>query len=156
MLIHHCGKNAAAGARGWSGVRAAVDTEIEITDSLAGRCAEITKQRDLDTKGVRIGFRLEKVTLGLTKWKSPATSCVVVPADAPKKQVSKRLSQIAGAIIEYLSAGKNSIKKAELVKHLTDRYSSGAIYREIQKLVDNGQLSDSFGYVRILVPTSAN
>ena len=28
LLIHHSGKNAAAGARGWSGVRAAVDTEI--------------------------------------------------------------------------------------------------------------------------------
>lgn len=34
MLIHHSGKNAAAGARGWSGVRAAVDTEIEVTDWL--------------------------------------------------------------------------------------------------------------------------
>lgn len=156
MLIHHSGKNAAAGARGWSGVRAAVDTEIEITDSPAGRCVEITKQRDLDTKGVRIGFHLEPITLGLTKWKSLATSCVVMPADAPKKQTSKRLSEIAGAIIEYMNVAKNSVKKAELVKHLKDRYSSSAIYREIQKLVENGQISDSFGYVRLIVPTDAN
>jgi len=83
LLIHHSGKNAAAGARGWSGVRAAVDTEIEVTDSPAGKCCEITKQRDLATKGDRIGFKLHVVTLGLTKWKSPATSCVVMPADAP-------------------------------------------------------------------------
>lgn len=68
LLIHHSGKAAANGARGWSGIRAAVDTEIEVTDSPAGRCAEITKQRDLSTKGERIGFRLEPVTLGLTKW----------------------------------------------------------------------------------------
>lgn len=33
LLIHHSGKAVAAGARGWSGIRAAVDTEIEITDS---------------------------------------------------------------------------------------------------------------------------
>lgn len=156
MLIHHSGKNAAAGARGWSGVRAAVDTEIEVTDSSAGRCAEITKQRDLNSKGVRIGFRLETVTLGVTKWKSPATSCVVLPTEAPKKQSGKRLSEIAGAIIEYLTNVKNGVKKSELVKHLTDRYSSSAIYRELQKLVDNDSVSDSFGYVRILVPIGAN
>lgn len=51
MLIHHSGKNVAAGARGWSGVRAAVDTEIEVTDQASGRCAEITKDRDLGVKG---------------------------------------------------------------------------------------------------------
>jgi putative DNA primase/helicase len=156
MLIHHSGKNAAAGARGWSGVRAAVDTEIEVTDSSAGRCAEITKQRDLDTKGARIGFSLEPIKLGLTKWRSQATSCVVIPADAPKKQSSKRLSEIAGAIVEYLLASKNCVKKAELVKHFANRYSSSGIYRETKKLVEAGQVSDSFGYVKIIVPTDAN
>jgi hypothetical protein len=40
LLIHHSGKVAAAGARGWSGVRAAVDTEIEVTDSPTGRGPE--------------------------------------------------------------------------------------------------------------------
>lgn len=83
LAIHHSGKNAANGARGWSGIRAAVDTEIEVTDSPQGRCLEITKQRDLSSKGERIGFRLEPVTLGQTKWGTPATSCVVLPADAP-------------------------------------------------------------------------
>jgi len=156
MLIHHSGKNAAAGARGWSGVRAAVDTEIEVTDSPAGRCAEITKQRDLGTKGTRIGFKLEVVPLGETKWGAPATSCVVVSAGAPDKNTSKRLSEIAGAIIEYLSTTKSAVKKTELVKHFKDRYSSSAIYRELQKLVKQEQVSDSCGYVRYLVPTGAN
>jgi putative DNA primase/helicase len=41
MLIHHCGKNAAYGMRGWSGIRAAIDTEIELTDNPGGRSAEI-------------------------------------------------------------------------------------------------------------------
>lgn len=92
MLIHHSGKAAANGARGWSGIRAAVDTEIEVTDSPAVRCAEITKQRDLGTKGQRIGFTLEVLTLGTTKWGAPATSCVVVPADHSDKQ-EKTLTQ---------------------------------------------------------------
>jgi hypothetical protein len=30
LLVHHSGKDAAKGARGWSGIRAAADTEIEI------------------------------------------------------------------------------------------------------------------------------
>jgi len=59
MLIHHSGKDTAKGARGHSSLRAAVDTEIEVTDTPKGRCAEITKQRDLATKGERIGFSLE-------------------------------------------------------------------------------------------------
>jgi len=92
MLVHHSGKNASAGARGWSGLRAAVDTEIEVIDSAAGRCAEITKQRDLSTVRERVGFRLEPVTLGVTKWGTPATSCIVVPADAAKRQTGKRIS----------------------------------------------------------------
>jgi KaiC/GvpD/RAD55 family RecA-like ATPase len=98
LLIHHSGKAAANGARGWSGIRAAVDTEIEVTDSPTGRCAEITKQRDLSTKGERIGFRLDTVTLGTTKWGAAATSCVVVPADAPDKPQGKRVSEVGGAV----------------------------------------------------------
>lgn len=90
LLIHHSGKNAAAGARGWSGVRAAVDTEIEVTDSPSGRCCEITKQRDLATKGARIGFQLEVIEMGVNKWGLPVTSCVVVPDDVPDKRIDKR------------------------------------------------------------------
>ena len=147
MMIHHSGKNAAAGARGWSGVRAAVDTEIEVTDSPAGRCAEITKQRDLDTKGIRIGFRLDTVTLGLTKWKSLATSCAVVPAEAPPKNTGKRLSEVGGAITEYLRTSEKPIRKRDLVKHFESRYTSGAVYRELKKLVQAGVASDCMGYV---------
>lgn len=155
MLIHHSGKNAAAGARGWSGVRAAVDTEIEVTASPSGRCAEITKQRDLGTKGDRIGFKLEPVTLGLTKWKSPATSCVVVPADAPPKSNNKRLSEVAGAIMEHLSTCTNPIKKRDLVKHFDGRYDSSAVYRELRKLVNAGAATDYMGSIN-LVRTGAN
>ena len=147
LLIHHCGKNAAAGARGWSGVRAAVDTEIEITDSPAGRCAEITKQRDLSTKGERIGFKLDTVTLGLTKWKSPATSCVVVPADAPDKPTGKRVSEVGGAIMEMLRTRGSGMKKKEVVTHFEEQYDKSAIYRELKKLVVGGSVHECAGIV---------
>ena len=147
LLIHHSGKAAAAGARGWSGVRAAVDTEIEVTDSPTGRCAEITKQRDLSTKGERIGFRLDTVILGQTKWGAPATSCVVVPADAPVKQTGKRISEVGGAILEMLCAKVTGIKKREVVKHFDGRYDKSAVYRELKRLVEGGQVHESVGIV---------
>ncbi len=149
LLVHHSGKAAAAGARGWSGIRAAVDTEIEVTDSPTGRCAEITKQRDLSTKGDRIGFRLDPVYLGLTKWGSPATSCVVVPADAPSKPTGKRISEVGGAILEMLRAKGGGIKKREVVTHFDGRYDKSAIYRELKRLVETGQVNETVGIVAI-------
>jgi hypothetical protein len=147
LLIHHCGKVAANGSRGWSGIKAAIETEIEVTDSLTGRCAEFTKQRDLSTKGERVGFKLEQVTLGLTKWGSPATSCVVVSADAPAKQIGKRMGEVEGALIEFLVAHKTGIKKSEVAKHFEDRYLKPSIYRAIKALVTAGAIHEAAGMV---------
>ena len=147
LLIHHSGKAAANGARGWSGIRAAVDTEIEVTDSPTGRCAEITKQRDLSTKGERIGFRLDTVTLGTTKWGAAATSCVVVPADAPDKPQGKRVSEVGGAVLEYLRSQPAGKKKREVVEHFQPLYDKSAVYRELKKLVTVGQVLECIGIV---------
>jgi len=147
LLIHHSGKAAANGARGWSGIRAAVDTEIEVTDSPTGRCAEITKQRDLSTKGERIGFRLDTVTLGTTKWGAAATSCVVVPAEAPDKPQGKRVSEVGGAVLEYLRSQPAGKKKREVVEHFQPLYDKSAVYRELKKLVVAGQVLECIGIV---------
>lgn len=149
MLVHHSGKAAAAGARGWSGIRAAMDTEIEVTESAVGRCAEITKQRDLNTKGERIGFQLQGVTLGSTKWGTPATSCVVTPAVAPKRQTGKRISEVSGAITEMLRIQTGPMKKVDVVALLKGRFDKTAVYRELKKLVGAGQVQESGGLVRI-------
>jgi putative DNA primase/helicase len=151
MLIHHCGKNAAYGMRGWSGIRAAIDTEIEVTDNPSSRCAEITKQRDLGTKGERIGFRLDVVELGVTKWGASATSCVVVPDDAPppKKAHVKRVGEVEGAVSEFLAARKTGISKGEVVRHFAERYPSSSVYRAMRSLVDAGAVHEAAGMVCI-------
>lgn len=150
MIIHHSGKNASAGSRGWSGLRAAIDTEVEITDTPTGKCAEITKQRDLPTKGDRIGFRLETVTMGLTKWGSPATSCIVTLADAPEKQSGKRINEVGGAIVEFLRSQNLGIKKPELVAHFMGQYVKSSVYRELKKLVDSGRVKNVLGVVSLV------
>lgn len=149
LLIHHSGKDAAAGARGWSGVRAAVDTEIEVTDLAAGHCAEITKQRDLPTKSERIGFRLETVQLGITKWGDPATCRIVLPADAPAKLKGKRMGAIEGAVVEFLASHKVGIKKSDVRAHFEGRYYKASVYRAIQSLVDAGAVHEAAGMVCI-------
>lgn len=59
MLVHHTGKDSSRGARGWSGLRAAVDTELEVKD----QSIYVTKQRDLEFARA-IPFSLEGVVIG--------------------------------------------------------------------------------------------
>lgn len=73
VIIHHSGKDSSRGARGWSGLQGAVNTEIEIVhlpDSPA-RVAKLTKQRDAEG-GVELPFQLVPVPVTMED-----TSCVV-------------------------------------------------------------------------------
>lgn len=81
MIIHHNGKDAAKGARGWSGIRAHIDTEIEVIEKDGTRSVTVTKQRELPSKGDTIYFKLEIIEMGTTKFGSPATTCVAIPDD---------------------------------------------------------------------------
>jgi hypothetical protein len=80
VVVHHTGKEAVRGPRGHSLLRAAVDTEIEVTrDAPAGTStATITKQRDGPTEGEVI-FRLQPVSLGFDQDGEEVTSCVIEP-----------------------------------------------------------------------------
>lgn len=81
MIIHHNGKDAARGARGWSGIRAHIDTEIEVSEKNGSRSVSVTKQRELPSKGETIYFKLEVIEMGTTKFGGVATTCVAVPDD---------------------------------------------------------------------------
>lgn len=81
LTVHHSGKNAAAGARGHSLLRAATDTEIEVAD----RQVSVTKQRDQDYEPA-FSFDLEAITLGEAPDGKAITSCLVrypAPGQAP-------------------------------------------------------------------------
>ncbi|OAN86077.1 AAA family ATPase [Sulfitobacter geojensis] len=79
MLVHHSGKDVARGARGHSSLRAAVDTEIELTrDEIGVIAAEVTKQRDGPT-GCKFCYSLLQINLGCDQDGDPVTTCVVEP-----------------------------------------------------------------------------
>lgn len=74
-FIHHSGKDTAKGARGHSSLRAATDTEIEVTNNDGLHIAKITKQRDLPS-GQEFAYRLKVIELGNDKHGYPVTTCV--------------------------------------------------------------------------------
>lgn len=97
VLVHHTGKDTSRGARGHSLLRAATDTEIEITrDDATKICtARVTKQREYATEGT-LAFTLTQVDLGTDQDGDPVTSCVVEPSDSiPETRKTYRLSNAA-------------------------------------------------------------
>lgn len=90
LLVHHSGKNAANGARGWSGLRGAVDLEIEVTRDGEDRAARVSKQKDGED-GEVFPFRLQVVNLGTDEDGEPITSCVVEHVhEQPAAKAEKR------------------------------------------------------------------
>ena len=71
-VVHHSGKDVAKGARGHSLLRAALDTELEVTRGVV----QATKQRDMDA-GPPVHFLLEVIDLGADTRGKRVTSCVV-------------------------------------------------------------------------------
>ncbi len=81
VLVHHSGKDASKGARGWSGLKAAADVEIEIRRNGDFRTAVVTKMKDgLD--GVQHTFKLKIVVLSIDEDGDEVTSCVVEHVDS--------------------------------------------------------------------------
>lgn len=86
LIVHHTGKNAAMGARGHSSLRAALDTEMEVTKLDNGpRTAKITKQKD-GMDGTEFSFNLHVVDLGQDEDGDAITSCICEPADSVPTQ----------------------------------------------------------------------
>lgn len=83
VMVDHSGKDASKGVRGWSGKRAAADAELEVLKYENGaRELRITKMKDGDD-GLKWGFRLETVVVGIDVDGDAITSCVAVEADVP-------------------------------------------------------------------------
>jgi hypothetical protein len=91
LLVHHSGKNASMGARGWSGLRAAADAELEVLRSMDDRVMSSTKQKDGED-GAEYGFKLVVVPLGLDEDGDVITSCVVEACEAKGMSTKKTIN----------------------------------------------------------------
>lgn len=162
MFIHHSGKDSAKGSRGHSSLRAATDTEIEVTAEEATKLhtADIRKQRDLGSRGEKITAKFSVVKMGMNdQWGKPVTTCVVditdeKPAGKSKKE---RGSELEMALCAKLKATPQmSMLRKDLVASLkADGFNSSPIYRALERLVTpngpHGQvLEESAGRVKLL------
>lgn len=76
VLIHHSGKDATKGARGWSGLKGAADAELEINRLESQRWVKVSKSKEGED-GTEYPFQLIPVTLGQDEDGEGITSCVI-------------------------------------------------------------------------------
>lgn len=102
-FIHHSGKDKALGARGHSSLRAAVDTEIEISreDEKSPSQIKFVKQREMEMIDP-LFFTLESKELGVDKRGRPVTSCAVIPCEAVQINERKPLSPVQQFVFDAL------------------------------------------------------
>lgn len=126
--VHHAGKDLSRGSRGWSGLKAAADAEIEVTrDEQSGaREIRISKMKDGEDNR-RWGFKLETLVVGMDADGDEETSCVVVQeearakaADGPSKG-TKRRGRIENHLLEMMATfgQRSTVTMAEFVAAAT-------------------------------------
>lgn len=144
LFVHHSGKDQAKGSRGHSSLKAATDTEIEVTGDEATKLhtAEITKQRDLSTRGDKVTGKFRVLRMGTDQWGKPVTTCVVEPTDEKQPAPSKKQKggELRMTVVTVLSMAPNrTMKRAALVKALTESgFTSSPIYRVFSELAREG------------------
>lgn len=103
LLVHHSGKDASKGARGWSGLRAAADVELEVIRSDEIRSVTVTKLKD-GQDGVSIGFKLHTVVLGEDEDGDDVTSCIIEYTEGGRVKApgSKRIGKNELAVLKVV------------------------------------------------------
>jgi len=124
VLVHHSGKDESRGARGWSGLRAAADFEMEIIRSDNDRVATVTKMKGGEDGG-EYGFRLETVTVGKDDDGDMETTCVVVYTDSSRASV---------AVTKGPSGARHKLIVKEATR-LIELAGSGVTFSEIVEVV---------------------
>jgi hypothetical protein len=148
MVVHHSGKNQAAGARGHSLLRAATDTEIEVSEGVIAA----KKQRDLD-KNWSSPFTLDVHTLGVDADGDPVTSCsvrLISHAEATAVQVealtpSEAIVAAAVAELDAFNEDENEgVGASELIDFLAGKLediSQNSVRQLLKRGVQKGALT---------------
>lgn len=142
LLIHHAGKDAAKGSRGWSGLRAAADAELEVTSSSTGRMLRVAKMKDGRDNGAW-GFDLEVVPLFVNSYGETVDSCVVIEAELVKqdKPMSELESLAFSAFSEFAIAQSTGIEIDAVAEEATRKYYEMNNTPKSNKQRDNKKLA---------------
>ena len=144
-VIHHSGKDSLKGARGWSGMRAHIDTEIEVSQSNGISVAEVTKQREIEGKGDRLAFSLEPVQIGMNKWGNIRSTCWVNSADLPPKTLLLPPTELA--ILKFMNRSNFGVTRAEISAGINKDKSNSN--KAVKKLLDDELIYEQMGKLYI-------
>jgi len=136
-FIHHSGKDDLKGARGHSSLRAAVDTEIEISrpDTESPSLIKIVKQREMEMIE-DMSFSLKAVKLGTNKRGKDVSSCVVVPAEIVKKK--REVTMTAAQEFVYKALVEALIEHGQMKVVYPDSPPVNTVtYDELKDALDN-------------------
>jgi len=149
LYIHHAGKDASRGARGHSSLRAALDTEIEVTadESTKTHTAKISKQRDLPSKGDRLCAQFVSVQLGVDQWGGQVTACAVIDSEQPSEaERPRQMTRTQQAVMGYLRGQTTAVQKAKLLEAMLPLgIHRASVYRAINDLLVAGLVTDHMG-----------
>jgi hypothetical protein len=99
VLVHHAGKDLTRGARGWSGLKAAADAELEVLRLEAGRMLRTSKMKD-GSDDQAWGFDLDIQSIGVDEDGDVITSCTVreVELGAIKAQAARPMGAVESVV----------------------------------------------------------
>lgn len=157
LIVHHSGKDSAKGARGHSSLRAALDTEIEVSGDANPRQMIVRKQRDLPN-GAAWAFDLEPVQIGTdAETGEPITACVVVHRDDIASTATEPKGRAVTAILRALRAQQADSKDGPCTWTLEGMRATGrhlGLHRNsardaVDRLVMSGLLIPTVGGYRL-------
>ena len=128
VVVHHAGKDLSRGSRGWSGLKAAAEAQLEVVrDEDSGqRHMRVEKMKDGED-GAKYGFKLEIVQIGVDEDGDAVTSCVVLPVEFVAKPETakglKRRGRVETHVLEVIATldpAMQTIRLGDLVAKATD------------------------------------
>jgi hypothetical protein len=131
ILIHHSGKDQSRGARGWSGIRAATDCEIEITSFGLRRLARVSKQRDGEDN-LQFEFELMSVAYGRDASGRELSSLVVKPVSSSAGSTRPPTSLKQRAVWQTLREAGGSLPLSHLMVRAKENLPCGKPDRRVQ------------------------
>lgn len=127
LVVAHAGKDLSKGVRGWSGLKAAADVQIEVLRHENGEREIIIEKMKDGEDGIRWGFRLEVVDVGIDNDGDIITSCVAVAAELQVKVEQdrsglKRRGRVENHVLEVMTlfADQSIVSAIDLIAAAVD------------------------------------
>jgi AAA domain-containing protein len=144
-FVHHTGKDAARGARGHSLLRAATDTEIEVTTG----AVSVTKQRDMESD-FALGFQLCDISIGedpngvpiksaIVEWKGGATKPSKAERDKPVPRSQRLLMSVIHEALDEAGQDMRPLQDGPIVRAVTADIVRDRFYIRIAEEAEPGE-----------------